>query len=107
MGKRYKYFAFDEPYKMLATSLLAEYSPKELRELAKSPLLLQREAVQSIKAHLDFEGPFTDCIIDMVSQRKGDQVGEIEDDIAAILIKYFDAKKAAQYLAELLSEMGL
>lgn len=107
MGKRYKYFAFDDPYKMLATSLLADYTTKELQDLADSPLLMQREAAQSIKAHLDFEGPFADCIIDMISQRKGDKVSEIEDDIAAILIKYFDSKKAAQYLSELLSEIGL
>lgn len=107
MGKRYKYFAFDDPYKMLATSMLAEYTTKELVMLAKNPLLIRLEAASDIKMHLDFEGPFADCIMDMVSQRKGNKVGEIEDDIVAILLEYFDCKKAAQYLTELLTEMGI
>lgn len=107
MGKRYKYFACDDPYKMLATSLLADHTVKELVKLAQSPLLMRQEAVESIKSHLDFADPFADCIIDMASQRKGDKVGEIENDIVAVLVSYFDAKKATQYLAKLLIDIGI
>lgn len=107
MPKRYEYFSFDNPYKMLATALLAEHTPNELIELAKSPLLLRHEAAQDIKLHLDIDSIFADCIFDVVGQHDQAHIDKLEDDIVALIMSRFDTQKAAQCLSELLSEMGL
>lgn len=94
MPKRYEYFSCDSPYKMLATTLIAEYSPSELKKFIATPILLYHEAVEDIKSHLDIDSPFADCIFDIVGQHNQSQIDKLEDDIIALIMRRFDVQKS-------------
>lgn len=102
----YRYH-FDDPYSVLAHTILSYYRPADVIRMLSDNEYLLNCVVKEVRQQ-DFGGLFLDCIIeDLLAQKKRMEWMHTLDSVAKYLYQNLDKKRLREQLVGALSEIGI
>ena len=100
-------FAYDDPYKILAHSVIGKYRPADVVRMLSDNEYLLNCIIKEVRQQ-DFRGDFVDCIIeDILAHKKRMEWMHQCDQLAKNLYKNLDKKRLRGQLIGALSEIGI
>ena len=101
------YMEVDDPYKVLAHSLIGTYRPADVLRMLTDSAYLLNCVIKEIRQQ-DLRGQFVDCIIeDVLAHKKRMELMHALDELASYLYKNLDKERLRREIRGALSEIGI
>lgn len=98
---------FDDPYKILAFSIIVNYSPVTVKRLMKDTKFLRREITREIRGQ-DFRGYFVDCLfVSICESKRRMELMRAIDQLARFFYNSLDLKRMREEIKNAYSKLGL
>ena len=100
-------FEYDDPYKLLAFSVVSQYRPADVMRLLTDDEYVLNQIIKETRGQ-DMCGSFTDCIIEDILAKKDrmEYMREL-DSLAKYYFSKFDIKRFRGEIKTALSECGI
>lgn len=100
-------YSYDDPYKILASSLIAYSKPAEVIRMLSDDAFILTQIIKEVRAQ-DMCGHFTDCIIEDILENK-DRMEYMHnlDKLAEYYYSKLDKERLRTELKRFLSECGI
>lgn len=107
MGITKYMFEYDDPYKLLAFSVVSQYRPADVMRLLNDDEYVLNQIVKETRGQ-DMRGSFTDCIIEHILEDKNrmEYMREL-DKLAKYYFSKFDIKRFRTEIKTALAECGI